>query len=139
MEITLGVIFLAAFFGVCAVYGTYFYKEKEYKNNIEAQKHLIQDMVNLLQVRTNSINNELNKYIQWLNKDFTQETIELFLTDSAMEDLKKKHKIKDTDFIMSFKGIIASVQNLQKIKVQELLEDVSSNVINEVKRQLGEK
>lgn len=139
MEITLGVIILLTICSASAVYVLYFYKEKEYQRSIKAQKEMIQDMVSLLQVRTNSINNEFAHYIQWLNKDFTQLAIELFLNDPAMEDLKKKYKIKDTEFIMSFQGIIASVQNLQKIKIQEVIEDVSSTVIEEVKRQLGEK
>jgi hypothetical protein len=134
MELTfIFIIFLA----IIAIYVLYFIKEKEYNKKVKDQTELLNDMVSLIQKRNGSFNKEISTYVNWLNNEFTNLSIELFLSNRAMEQLKSKHKIKDTDFIMSFQSIISDIQNIQKKRVQQILDNVSLDVIEEMKKQLG--
>lgn len=137
MEVAVISIVLTVLFGVAAIYVFFFHKEKEFRESIKEQKAILNDMVSLIQKRNGSFNKEMTNYVNWLNTEFSSLSVQIFLSNSAMEQLKDKYNIKDTEFISSFQSIITDIQNLQTKKVNEILETVSETVIEEIKKQLG--
>lgn len=115
------------------------YARYNYSKFVTSEKELINNIVSLVNTRNTAINTYLATYIEWLNNEFNKKCIELFMADTFLLTLKEKYSIPDSEYVLSFQNIIGDVQNLNRIKTQELMNNVSNSMVEAVKKQIGEK
>ena len=132
-------IVVVTFICLVAIAGSCLYAVKHYDKHVEEEKEVLKNIVTLVNDRNAAVNRYLSEYIRWINDDFNDQCVELFMADTHLINMKEKYNIKDTEYVMAFQNVIADVQNINRVKTQELLTKVSNTMIEAVKNQLGEK
>jgi hypothetical protein len=110
-----------------------------YTKFVASEKEIINNIITLINTRNTTITESLTNYVMWLNEDFNHKCTEIFMADPLLLALKEKYNMADSEYILSFSNVIADVQNLNRVKAQELLNNVSNSMIEAVKKQIGEK
>jgi hypothetical protein len=130
---------IVIFLGLVVVVIVSFLARANYLKFVNSEKEIINNIISLVNNRNKAVTTYMTGYVEWLNNDFNPKCIEIFMADTFLLTLKEKYNINDAEYIMSFQNVIGEVQNLNRIKAKELLDSVSSSMIEAVKKQIGEK
>lgn len=139
MTETLVILTFVIFCAIGLIIAISAYARYHYSKYVQSEKEIINNIVSLVNSRNTAINTYLADYVGWLNDDFNKQCIELFMADTFLLTLKEKYNIPDSEYVLSFQNIIGDVQNLNRKKTQELMNNVSNSMIEVVKKQIGEK
>ena len=130
---------LIVFIGLVVIVVFAFVARASHVKFVNSQKEVINNIISLVNSRNTSINSALQEHITWLVDDFNGKCIELFMSDTYLIAMKEKYNIPDSEFVLAFQNVIGDVQNINRMKTQELLTKVSNSMIAAVKEQIGEK
>lgn len=135
MELIIAV--LGTLFCLLGILGVTFAARHNYLKFVSEQKEVLNNVVSLVNERNAAVNNALSEYVSWLNNEFSQQCIEIFMSDSFLMALKEKYNIPDSEFVLAFQSVIADVQNANRVKTTEALTKVSASMLEAVKKQMG--
>lgn len=115
------------------------YKYNKYNRFVSEQKEVINNMIELLNARNKITNKFLVDYVYWLNNDFSKQSIELVVNDAFLTSMRDKYKIPTQEYVLAFQNILTELQNSNCVRVQELITNISNNMISVIRSQIQEK